>query len=259
MGARPGAAQVRPIPPESGLRPGPALSLHPALGMRTAPLAPACTWPAGSSRRPAAARRRCARARAPGGTAHASAPAWRRRCSRWARGRMGYFSGFGDPQSRRPDLREHFLNLSCLFPPRRGSCCSSWAPAKGEDGSHSTGLGDRTQHLPSSRFPFCCPRRSGHPGRDLHASSHPPGPSRETSTALTQAQNSHFRPGALDFLVSKQGKNQITNRNLFPRKTQPCGKISHQLQESWEHRHAGPACCSETTRRGAAAGSSNRG
>lgn len=48
------------------------------------PAAPACTWPAGSSRRPAAAHRRCARARAPGGIALASAPAGQRRCSRWA-------------------------------------------------------------------------------------------------------------------------------------------------------------------------------
>ena len=46
------------------------------------PPAPACTWRAGSSRRPADGRRRYARAHAPGGTARASALDGRRTCSR---------------------------------------------------------------------------------------------------------------------------------------------------------------------------------
>lgn len=95
VGTRPGAAQARgqrfssPSLQNWGSGCGHAL-YHPPYTRAVRPAAPACTWPAGSSRRPAAARRRCARARAPGGTAPASAPAWRRRCSRWAGRTIGY-------------------------------------------------------------------------------------------------------------------------------------------------------------------------
>lgn len=122
--------------------------------------APACTWLAGSSRRPAAAHRRCARARAPGGTAHASAPAWRRRCSRWVGGTMEYFSVLGDSRSHRlalqgapnapgalPSGPVHLF----LTPDPGGN------PSDGKVALPTTGRGDHTQHLPLSRCLFCCP------------------------------------------------------------------------------------------------------
>lgn len=57
------------------------------------PATPACTWRADSSRRPAAARRRCARAHALGGTAPASAPAAPTTCSHWQKRQPECVSG----------------------------------------------------------------------------------------------------------------------------------------------------------------------
>lgn len=114
MGARPGRLtcvglqSTTPGPPGFGLG---ALGAYgapqglPACGAPHAALrpAPACTWLVGSSHRPAAARRHCARARAPGGTAHASAPALQRMCSRWRRkGRLLRLQGARLPPRSSP-------------------------------------------------------------------------------------------------------------------------------------------------------------
>lgn len=53
---------------------------------------PACTWQGGSSRRPAAAHHRSARAPGPGGTAPASARGVPRTCSHWGEKQQRYFS-----------------------------------------------------------------------------------------------------------------------------------------------------------------------
>lgn len=200
------------------------------------PAAPACTWPAGSNRRPAAARRRCARARAPGGTAHASAPAWQRRYSRWAGGRMRYFSVFGDPQAHRPALQGAHdapgtlpSELVLSFPSHRGRAPTApvGLPSNGRVALPALDLRTipSTCHHPGSRF--AVPVTKGQLTETYSAASHSPGRFRETSTALTRHRISRSCPEAPGFL----GFKTMEKPNYKQEEAQPFRKTSCQLQE----------------------------